>query len=129
MSEVPTELRYTSSHEWVRLEDDGSVTVGITDHAQEALGDLVFVETPEEGTEYAAEDACCVIESVKAASDMYMPINGEIIETNAALADEPEIINRSPYDDGWIFKVKPSDEDDIGQLMDAATYEAEIEDE
>ena len=129
MSEVPTELRYTSSHEWVRLEEDGSVTVGISDHAQEALGDLVFVETPEEGTEYAAEDPCCVIESVKAASDMYMPINGEIIETNPALADEPEIINSSPYDDGWIFKVKPSDEDDIGQLMDAATYEAEIEDE
>lgn len=129
MSEVPTELRYTSSHEWVRLEDDGTVKVGITDHAQAALGDLVFVETPEVGTEYAAEDACCVIESVKAASDMYMPINGEIVEANEALTDEPEIINSSPYDDGWIFKIKPSDEDDIGQLMDAATYEAEIEDE
>ena len=129
MSEVPTELRYTSSHEWVRLEDDGTVTVGITDHAQEALGDLVFVETPEVGIEYAAEDACCVIESVKAASDMYMPITGEIIETNGALTDEPETINTSPYDDGWIFKIKPDDEDDVGQLMDAATYEAEIEEE
>ena len=129
MSEVPTELRYTSSHEWVRLEDDGTVTVGITDHAQEALGDLVFVETPEVGIEYAAEDACCVIESVKAASDMYMPITGEIIETNGALTDEPETINTSPYDDGWIFKIKPDDEDDDGQLMDAATYEAEIEEE
>jgi glycine cleavage system H protein len=129
MSEVPTELRYTSSHEWVRLEDDGTVTVGVTDHAQEALGDLVFIETPEIGTEYSAEEACCVVESVKAASDMYMPINGEIVETNGKLADEPEIVNSSPYDDGWIFKIKPSDEDDIGQLMDSATYEAEIEDE
>jgi len=129
MSEVPTELRYTSSHEWVRLEDNGTVTVGITDHAQEALGDLVFIETPEVGTNFAAEEACCVIESVKAASDMYMPINGEVIEANEKLTDEPEIVNSSPYDDGWIFKIKPSDEDDIGQLMDSATYEAEIEDE
>jgi len=129
MSEVPTELRYTSSHEWVRLEDDGTVTVGITDHAQEALGDLVFIETPEIGTDYSAEEACCVIESVKAASDMYMPINGEVVGANEKLADEPETVNSSPYDDGWIFKIKPSDEDDIGQLMDSATYEAEIEDE
>ena len=129
MSEIPTELRYTKSHEWVRLEDDGTVTVGLTDHAQEALGDLVFVESPEIGTEYAAEDACCVVESVKAASDIYMPINGEIIDANPALTDEPEIINSSPYDDGWLFKVKPSDEDDIGQLMDSSTYEAELEDQ
>ena len=129
MSEVPSELRYTSSHEWVRLEEDGTVTVGITDHAQEALGDLVFIETPEVGIEYSAEDACCVIESVKAASDMYMPINGEIVEANALLIDEPETVNSSPYDDGWIFKIKPDDEDDIGQLMDSATYEAEIEEE
>lgn len=129
MSEVPSELRYTSSHEWVRLEDDGTVTVGVTDHAQEALGDLVFIETPEIGTDYAAEEACCVVESVKAASDMYMPITGEVVETNEKLADEPEIVNSSPYDDGWIFKIKPADEDDIGQLMDSATYEAEIEDE
>ena len=129
MSEIPTELRYTKSHEWVRLEDDGTVTVGLTDHAQEALGDLVFVESPEIGTEYAAEEACCVVESVKAASDIYMPINGEIIDANTVLADEPEIINSSPYDDGWLFKIKPSDEDDIGQLMDSSTYEAELEDE
>ena len=129
MSEVPTELRYTSSHEWVRLEDDGTVTIGVTDHAQEALGDLVFIETPEIGTDYAAAEACCVIESVKAASDMYMPINGEVIAANEKLADEPEIVNSSPYDDGWIFKIKPTDEDDIEQLMDASSYEAEIEDE
>ena len=129
MSEIPTDLRYTSSHEWVRLEEDGTVTVGITDHAQEALGDLVFVEPPEVGTELSQGDACCVIESVKAASDIYMPINGEIIDTNPALTDEPEIINASAYDDGWIFKIKPADEDDIEQLMDASTYQAECEDE
>ena len=128
MSEVPTELRYTSSHEWVRLEDDGTVTIGITDHAQEALGDLVFVELPEVGTSLSQGDACCVVESVKAASDIYMPINGEVIDTNQSLVDEPEIINSSAYDDGWIFKVQPADEDDIEQLMDASTYEAELED-
>jgi len=129
MSEIPTDLRYTSSHEWVRLEEDGTVTVGITDHAQEALGDLVFVEPPEVGTELSQGDACCVIESVKAASDIYMPINGEIIDTNPALTDEPEVINSSAYDDGWIFKIQPADEDDIEQLMDASTYESECEDE
>lgn len=129
MSEVPTNLRYTSSHEWVRLEDDGTVTVGITDHAQEALGDLVFVEPPEVGTNLSQGEACCVIESVKAASDIYMPINGEILDTNQALVDEPETINNSAYDDGWIFKIKPTDEDDIEQLMDASSYQSELEDE
>jgi len=129
MSELPTDLRYTSSHEWVRLEEDGTVTVGITDHAQDALGDLVFVEPPEIGTELSQGEACCVIESVKAASDIYMPITGEIVDTNQSLVDEPEIINSSPYDDGWIFKIQPADEDDIEQLMDASTYESELEDE
>lgn len=128
MSEVPTDLRYTSSHEWVRLEEDGSVTVGITDHAQEALGDLVFVELPEIGTSLSQGDACCVVESVKAASDIYMPITGEVVDTNQALVDEPEIINNSCYDDGWIFKIQPADEDDVEQLMDASTYESELED-
>ena len=129
MSEIPTDLRYTSSHEWVRLEEDGTVTVGITDHAQDALGDLVFVEPPEVGAELSQGEACCVIESVKAASDIYMPITGEIIDTNPALTDEPEIINNSSYVDGWIFKIKPADEDDIEQLMDASSYESECEDE
>ncbi|VAW64026.1 Glycine cleavage system H protein [hydrothermal vent metagenome] len=128
MSEVPSDLHYTSSHEWVRLEEDGTVTVGITDHAQEALGDLVFVEPPEIGSELAQGEACCVIESVKAASDIYMPISGEIIDTNNALVDEPEIINSSAYGDGWIFKIKPVDEDDVGQLMDPSTYESEQDD-
>lgn len=129
MSEVRTDVRYTQSHEWVRLEDDGTVTVGISDHAQGLLGDIVFVEFPEVDTEYSAEEACCVVESVKAASDIYMPISGEVVDTNNALSDEPDIINSSPYDDGWIFKIKPVDEEDIEQLMDASAYEAEIADD
>ncbi len=126
MSEVPSELKYTKSHEWLRVEDDGLVTVGISDHAQELLGDLVFVELPEVDTEFVAGDECCVVESVKAASDVYMPISGEIVEINEALADEPEIINTSPYDNGWLFKIKPSS-DELDELMDADAYQAEIE--
>ena len=126
MSDVPSELKYTSSHEWLRVEDDGLITVGITDHAQALLGDLVFVELPEAGTEFVAGDECCVVESVKAASDVYMPISGEIIESNETLADEPEMINSSPYDNGWLFKVKPS-ADELYDLMDADAYQAEIE--
>jgi glycine cleavage system H protein len=128
MSEVPTELKYTKSHEWIRQEADGTVTIGITDHAQELLGDLVFVELPEAGSEVTAEDAVCVVESVKAASDVYMPISGEITEVNEALNDAPETINDSPFDDGWLFKVKPSAEVEMEELMDADAYQAEIED-
>ena len=127
MSEVPSELKYTSSHEWLRTEDDGLITVGVSDHAQALLGDLVFVELPEAGSEVVAGDECCVVESVKAASDVYMPISGEIVETNEALADEPEMINSSPYDNGWLFKVKPS-ANELDDLMDADAYQAEIED-
>ena len=127
MSEVPSELKYTKSHEWLRVEEDGLITVGISDHAQELLGDLVFVELPEAGTEFVTGDECCVVESVKAASDVYMPISGEIVEINEALADEPEIINSSPYDSGWLFKVQPS-ADEMDDLMDAEAYQAEIED-
>ena len=126
MSEVPSELKYTESHEWLRAEDDGLVTVGISDHAQALLGDLVFVELPEAGTEFVTGDECCVVESVKAASDVYMPISGEIVEVNEALADEPEIINTSPYDSGWLFKVKPST-DEMSDLMDADAYQEEID--
>ena len=126
MSEVPSELKYTESHEWLRVEDDGLITVGISDHAQELLGDLVFVELPEPETEFVAGDECCVVESVKAASDVYMPSSGEIMAINEALADEPEIINTSPYDNGWLFKVKPS-ADEIADLMDADTYQASLE--
>ena len=128
MSEVPTELKYTKSHEWVRQEDDGTVTIGITDHAQELLGDLVFVELPEVGSEMSAEDAVCVVESVKAASDVYMPISGEVVGVNDALADAPEIINDSPFDDGWLIRVNPSAVIELEDLMDADTYQAEIED-
>lgn len=127
MSEIPSELRYTKSHEWLRKEDDGTVTVGVTDHAQEALGDLVFVELPEVGSTYAAEDACCVVESVKAASDVYMPVTGEVVAVNETLGDEPEIINSSPYDDGWLFSFKPENMEDVDQLMDDTAYEAELD--
>ena len=128
MSEIPSELKYTKSHAWVRTEDDGSLTIGITDHAQELLGDLVFVELPDVGDEMSAEDAACVVESVKAASDVYMPVNGEITAVNDALADAPETINDSPYDDGWLFKVSPSSSDQLDDLMDADSYETELED-
>ena len=126
MSEIPLELKYTKSHEWVRSEEDGSVTIAIRDQAQELLGDLVFVELPEVGTEMSAEDAACVVESVKAASDVYMPISGEVIAVNDILADAPETINDSPYDDGWLIKVKPSNPDELDELMDSDSYEAEI---
>ena len=127
MSEVPSELKYAKSHEWVRVEEDGVVTIGISDHAQALLGDLVFVELPEVGTELVAGDECCVVESVKAASDVYMPISGEVLEVNEALADEPEIINAAPYDNGWLFKVQPSNEDEVADLLDAEAYQAEID--
>ena len=126
MSEVPSELKYTKSHEWLRIEDDGLITVGISDHAQELLGDLVFVELPEVGTELVAGDESCVVESVKAASDVYMPVSGEIVEVNEELADEPEVINNSPYDNGWLFKMRPS-ADELDDLMDAEAYLAEID--
>ena len=128
MSDVPSELKYTKSHEWVRQEADGSVTIGITDHAQELLGDLVFVELPEVGSDLTAGDACCVVESVKAASDVYMPVSGEVTEVNEVLADTPETINDSAFDDGWLFKVKLSSEVELDDLMDADAYEAEIAD-
>ncbi|MFW2405928.1 MAG: glycine cleavage system protein GcvH [Gammaproteobacteria bacterium] len=123
MSEVPHNLRYTSDHEWIRLEDDGSVVVGITDHAQEALGELVYVEAPEAGQEYGKGDACVVVESVKAASDVYAPISGACSESNGALADEPERVNQSPYEDGWLVRLIPSDPAEMEELMDAEAYE------
>lgn len=126
MSEVPAELRYTKSHEWIRIEADDTVTLGISDHAQEALGDLVFVELPEIGAELMAEDTCCVVESVKAASDVYMPVGGEVIEVNEALNDEPEIINNSPYDNGWLIKFKPV-ADEFDEFMDADDYSAMLD--
>jgi glycine cleavage system H protein len=124
MSNVPADLRYTKSHEWVRTRADGSVEIGITDHAQHALGDLVFVEVPEAGRKVAAGEACAVVESVKAASDVYSPIAGEVLEGNAELASTPELINQDPYGRGWMMRVKPSNAADAGTLLDTAAYSA-----
>jgi glycine cleavage system H protein len=131
MSEVPEGNLYTTDHEWLKLDDDGVVAIGINDHAQEARGELVFVETPEIGAEFAPGDACAVVESVKAASDIYSPIAGEVIAINEALADEPELVNSSPYDDGWVFKIRPTDATALDDLMNAEAYTrllAELED-
>jgi glycine cleavage system H protein len=122
MSEAPGNLKYSSEHEWVRLEDDGSVVVGITDHAQEALGELVYVEQPADNTTLTKGDACIVIESVKAASDVYAPVSGELAETNGALADEPELVNQSPYEKGWLVRINPSIPAELDELMDADAY-------
>lgn len=118
---IPADLKYTESHEWIRKEDDGTLTVGITDHAQEALGDIVFLELPEAGKEVAAGDAIAVIESVKAASDIYAPVAGEIVESNDALSNAPDQINGAPYD-SWLFRIKPSDTAALDELLDADAY-------
>ena len=124
---VPDDLRYTASHEWVKTEADGTVSVGITDHAQAALGDLVYVELPAVGRVLAAEEACAVVESVKAASDIYAPIAGEIVAVNPALAGTPEIVNQGAYD-AWLFRMKPADAAAVGKLLDAIAYRATIAD-
>src|SRR5471032_3122862 len=125
MSDIPADLRFAESHEWARLEADGTVTVGISDHAQEALGDVVFVELTEIGTKFAAGDAAGVVESVKAASDIYSPVSGEVIAVNEELSDAPESLNDNPYE-AWIFKVKPSNTAELDKLLDAAGYKAAI---
>ena len=125
MSQTPPELKYASSHEWARLEEDGTVTVGITDHAQEALGDVVFVEVPDIGTSIAAGDEAGVVESVKAASDIYAPIGGEVIAVNEQLEDEPETVNSDPYNDGWFFKLQPLDISELEKLLGAQDYQAQ----
>jgi glycine cleavage system H protein len=122
MSDTPQDLKYSKSHEWVRVEPDGSVTVGITDHAQSLLGDLVFVETPESGSAVDAGQSCATVESVKAASDVYAPVSGEVIGVNEELADSPERVNESPFDEGWLFRIQPSDPGQIEALMDADAY-------
>ena len=123
MSNIPSELRYANSHEWARLEADGSVTVGISDHAQEALGDVVFVELPELGKQLAAGQEAGVVESVKAASDIYSPVSGTVTAVNNALADAPESVNADPYG-SWFYKLKPSDVAELDKLLDAAAYQA-----
>ena len=126
MSNIPAELKYVASHEWLRTEADGTVTVGITEHAQELLGDIVFIELPEGGTELAADEQAGVVESVKAASDVYAPITGEIVAVNDALVSAPEIANSDPYGDGWFFKIKPANAADLDGLLSAEQYAAEI---
>src|SRR5690242_158470 len=128
MSNVPTDLKYTPSHEWLRVEADGTVTVGITDHAQEALGDLVFVELPEVGAHYEAEKELAVVESVKAAADVYAPIAGTVTEVNQDAADAPESVNRDAYA-AWLFKLKPDNAADLDGLLDAAAYQAAADSE
>ena len=129
MSQVPSELRYTKDHEWARDNGDGTLTVGITDHAQEALGDLVFVEVPEPGREVALGEACAVVESVKAASDIFSPLAGTVAEVNGTLADTPERINEDPYGAGWIFKLVPADSSAFAGLMDPDAYAALLDDD
>ena len=122
MSTYPDNLKYATTHEWIRLEDDGTATVGISNHAQDALGDIVFVELPEVGATIHAKDEVAVVESVKAASDVYSPMSGEIIATNDTLSEAPETVNAVPYDDGWFYKIKMSDELELDELMDADAY-------
>lgn len=122
MSNFPDDLKYAASHEWVRVDEDGVATVGISDHAQDALGDIVFVELPEPGTNVNARDEVSVVESVKAASDIYSPVSGEIIAVNEDLLEAPETVNSSPYDNGWFYKIKVSDEAELDELMDAEAY-------
>jgi glycine cleavage system H protein len=117
MGDIPGDLKFLSSHEWVRVESDGSVTIGISDHAQDLLGDIVFVELPEIGQSIDAETDAAIVESVKAASDVYSPISGEVTEVNPILEDQPEIINSSPYEDGWFYKMMPTDLGEIENLL------------
>ena len=129
MSSIPAELKYLESHEWVRVETDGTVTIGISDHAQGALGDLVFVEVPEIGKTLKKGNAAAVVESVKAASDVYSPISGEVIAGNDALSSAPELVNQDPYGQGWLFKIKPTSQDELTSLLDAKAYEKVVESE
>ncbi|ORU91637.1 MAG: glycine cleavage system protein H [Cycloclasticus sp. symbiont of Bathymodiolus heckerae] len=129
MSDTPNDRKYADSHEWALLEADGNIRVGITDHAQELLGDLVFVELPEVGQELNKGDECSVVESVKAASDIYSPVTGEIVAVNEELDDTPEAINTSPYADGWIFVIKPTETSELDDLLDADGYINLTEDE
>ena len=129
MSDIPGDLRYASTHEWIRINDDGTASVGISDHAQDALGDIVFVELPEPGSTVNAKDEVAVVESVKAASDIYSPVSGEITAINEALVDAPETVNSSPYENGWFFKIKIGDETRLQELMDANAYSDHCNDE
>lgn len=124
MSNIPDDLKYTKTHEWLRFNDDGTVTVGVTDHAQEQLGDMVFIEIPEVGRTLAAAEECAVVESVKAASDVYSPAAGEIVEVNEALADSPQLINQDPYGEGWLFRLRPSESLAEDAFLNPQAYKA-----
>jgi glycine cleavage system H protein len=126
MSKTPANLKYTKSHEWVKTLPDGSVQIGITDHAQELLGDLVFIELPPVGKDFVAGKECAVVESVKAASDVYAPITGKVLEVNSKLSDAPETLNKDAYGDGWMFRLQPTNKADIDKLLDAKAYEAMV---
>jgi glycine cleavage system H protein len=127
MSNIPTELKYLPSHEWVRVDADGTATIGITEHAQDLLGDVVFVELPDVGAEINAGEEVGVVESVKAASDIFSPVGGEVIEINETLEETPDFVNSDPYNDGWFYKVKLTDESDLAELLDAEAYAAACE--
>ena len=127
MTNIPSNLKYADSHEWVLDNGDGTVTVGITDHAQELLGDVVYLELPEVGAETTASEQFSLVESVKAASDIYAPVSGEVVEVNEALDDSPELVNESPFEDAWIAKIKLSDASELDKLMDADAYASSIE--
>lgn len=130
MNNIPHELKYTNSHEWIRIEDDGSFTIGITDHAQGLLGDMVFIDLPDVGDEFEAGQECGVVESVKAASDIFSPISGEVTAINENLEDSPELVNSEPFNDGWLFTIKPNtDQTDLENVMDATAYEQIVEKE
>ena len=129
MSQTPNELKYASTHEWARLEEDGSVTVGITDHAQNALGDVVFVELPDVGSDLTQGQEAGVVESVKAASDVYAPISDRVIAINDALEDAPETINGDPYHEGWFYRLEPSDVAELDDLLSAEAYQEQVENE
>ena len=122
MKEIPGDLKFRTSHEWVRVEEDGTVTVGISDHAQDLLGDIVFVELPDIGSQICSEDEVAIVESVKAASDVYSPISGEVIEVNELLLDTPETINESPYSDGWFYKIQPDNMNELDELLSPDEY-------
>ena len=127
MSNIPVELKYSKTHEWARMNDDGSITVGISDSAQDQLGDMVFVEVPEVGQSVEAGEACAVVESVKAASDVYAPLAGEILEVNDGLADSPETVNQDAYGEGWLFRLQPGNAGDLHSMMDSEAYAAFLE--
>ena len=129
MATTPDDRRYVDTHEWAIQEADGKIRVGISDHAQELLGDLVFVELPDVGTAVAQGDECCVVESVKAASDVYSPVSGEIVAINDSLEGAPEQINQAPYEDGWLFVVQPSDASELDDLLSASDYAQQTADE